>query len=374
MKKYPHQNTELKNLKGERWKDIPGFEMYFMVSSYGRIKRLEYELEYSDGRRYIKPAKIIKPVLVKIPNGFMKDHVYFLRTTITLYKQRYHFSLGRLVYHCFKSPIKLNDESIVILTKDRSGQNIKASNLVKASISQKQQRIFDLNRREPLVADQEARKRGIAQSKLANNKQVTQYNLQGKKVKTFPSIAVAAEKTGISHSHISNRARGTEYSAGGFIWRFGKEPEIDIQPMLDTIAERRKKNKAAFGKKVTQYKLNGRRVALYPTINDAARSTGVKRAEISLIMQRRRYSAGGFYWQEGEGPAFVDLSGYEFGEVARARNRQRPVQQYSKQGKPLQRFGSIKKAAEVVGINSSTLIGALTGKQRTAGGYQWKYL
>lgn len=374
MKKYPYQNTELENLKGERWKDIPGFEMYFMVSNFGRIKRLEYELEYSDGRRYIKKPKIIKPVLMKIPNGFMKDHVYFLRTAITLYKQKYNFSLARLVYHCFKSPIKLNDESIVILTKDGNGQNIKASNLVKASISKKQQRIFNLKRREPLVVDQEARKLGIAQSKLANNKQVTQYNLHGKKIKTYPSIAVAAEKTGISHSHISNRARGTEYSAGGFIWRFGKEPQIDIRPMLDTIAERRKKNKADFGKKVTQYKLNGRRVALYPTISDAASSTGIKRVEISRVIQKRRYSAGGFYWQAGEGPAFVDLSGYVFGEAARARNKQRPVQQYSKQGKPMQRFDSIKKAAEMVGINSSTLIGALTGKQQTAGGYQWKYL
>ena len=54
--------------------------------------------------------------------------------------------------------------------------------------------------------------------------------------------------------------------------------------------------------------------------------------------------------------------------------QRRPVQQYSKQGKPLQRFDSIKRAAEVVGINSSTLIGALTGKQQSAGGYQWKYL
>ena len=84
MKKYPYQNTGLKSLKGERWKNIPGFEMYFMVSNFGRIKRLEYELEYSDGRVYLKPARIIKPVLVKIPNVFMKDHIYFLRTSMTL--------------------------------------------------------------------------------------------------------------------------------------------------------------------------------------------------------------------------------------------------------------------------------------------------
>ncbi|HPN59862.1 MAG TPA: NUMOD1 domain-containing DNA-binding protein [Chitinophagaceae bacterium] len=374
MKKYPYQNTGLKSLKGERWKNIPGFEMYFMVSNFGRIKRLEYELEYSDGRVYLKPARIIKPVLVKIPNVFMKDHIYFLRTSITLYKQKYHFSIARLVYHCFKSPIKLKDESIVILTKDRNGQNIRVSNLVKASLSQKQKRISDLNRRTPLVVDKEARIRGIAQAKLTNNKRVTQYNLQGKKVKTHPSIAVAAEKIGISHSLISNRARGTEFSAGGFIWRFGDESVIDILPMLKTIAERRKKNKAIFGKKVTQYKMNGRRVAIFPTITDAARETGIKRAEISRVIQKNRYSTGGFFWQEGEGPALIDLSGHEYGEVVRAKNRQRPVQQYSIQGKPLQQFDSIKKAAEVVGVKSTTIIGALTGKQQSAGGYQWKYL
>lgn len=374
MNKYPYQNIELKNIKGERWKDIPGFEMYFKVSNFGRIKRLQYELEYSDGRLYVKPEKIIKPVLMNIPNRFMMDSVYFLRTTITLHKQKYNFSIARLVYQCFKKPIKIEDESVVILTKDGNGLNIKPSNLVMASLSEKQQRIFELNRREPLVVDKDSRKRGIAKSQLTNNKQVTQYNIQGKKVKTYPSIAIASKITGISHSHISSRARGNEYSAGGFIWRFGKDPQIDIKPMLDAIAKRRRENKKAFGKKVTQYKLNGRRVATYPTINDAAKATGIKHTEISrVIMQEKRFSAGGFYWQEGEGPAFIDLSGYEFGEVLRSKNRQRPVRQYSKQGKPLQRFDSIKKAAEVVGVDSSTVIGALKGKHKTAGGYQWKY-
>ena len=190
----------------------------------------------------------------------------------------------------------------MILTKDGNGLNISSSNLIKASLAEKQQRIFDLNRREPLVVDLEARKLGIVNSKLANNKQVTQYTMSGKKIKTYPSIAVAAEKTGISHSHISNRARGIEYSAGGFLWRFGKATEIDIKPMLDTIAKRRKENKKTFGKKVTQYKLSGGRVATYPTINDAAKATGIKHTEISRVMQKIRSSAGGFYWQEGVGP------------------------------------------------------------------------
>lgn len=374
MKKYPYQNTELQNIKGERWKDIPGLEAYFKVSNYGRIKRMEYELEYSDGRVYIKPEKIIKPVLMKAPNRFMKDHVHFLRTTVTLYKQKYNFSLARLVYHCFKKPIESDEGLVVILAKDGNPLNITPSNLIMASISTKQQRVFALNRKERVFGDEETRKRAIAKSRLANNKQVTQYSMQGKKIKTYPSVAIAAQKTGINASHISNRARGAEYSAGGFIWRFGKASEIDIKPLLDTIAKRREKNKAVFGKKVTQYKLNGRRVATFPTINDAAKATGIKHTEISRVMQKKRFSAGRYYWQEGNGPAVIDLSGYEYGEVLRAKNRQRPVRQYSKEGKPLRCFDSIKEAAKTVGVTTSTIIGAFKGNHKTAGGYKWEYL
>jgi hypothetical protein len=86
MKEYPYQNLSLKNIKGERWKDIPGLEMYFKVSDYGRVKRLEYELTYSDGRIYVKPEKIIKPVMMKIHNNFKNDDLFFLRIRVTLFK------------------------------------------------------------------------------------------------------------------------------------------------------------------------------------------------------------------------------------------------------------------------------------------------
>lgn len=290
-----YQNLRLQNINGEKWKDIPGLELYVQISNYGRIKRLAYELDYSDGRMFLKPEKIIKPVVMKIPNRFTNDHTTFLWATVTLFKQKYNFSIARLVYHCFNRPFELNDESIVILAKDRDGLNIKPSNLIKASISQKQKRIFDLNRREPLVVDKEGKRKGIANSKLVNNKQVTQYTLKGKKIKTFPSIAVASIETGISHSHLSNRARGIEYTAGGFLWREGKAQKIDLTPMLEKITERKEQNKISFGKKVSQYNLIGQRISVFPTINDAAKATGVERSEISKVMQKARNSAGGFY-------------------------------------------------------------------------------
>jgi hypothetical protein len=48
-----------------------------------------------------------------------------------------------------------------------------------------------------------------------------------------------------------------------------------------------------------------------------------------------------------EGPGFIDFSGYDFGEVLRAKNRQRPVLQFSKQGNPFltSEFFLVKKSS-----------------------------
>lgn len=139
--RYPYQNLGLANIKGERWMDIPGFELYFKVSNYGRIKRLEYEQQYSDGRIYTRPAKTIKPVVIVIHNEFMNDNILFLRATITLHKRKYNYSLSRLVYYCFKESFDMEDESIVILTKDSNGLNIRLSNLKKTTRSERQKRM-----------------------------------------------------------------------------------------------------------------------------------------------------------------------------------------------------------------------------------------
>lgn len=371
---YSYTDLSLKNIKGEKWKFIPGLELYAQVSNYGRIKRLAYVLEYNDARIYQKPDKIIKPVVMMVPNGFKNDHIFFLRVTITLFKQKYNFSIARLVYHCFKKPIDLKDDSIVILTKDRDGLNIKPSNLKKASISEKQKRIFILQRHAPLVITEEGRKRGIANSRLANNIQVSQYDMKGKRIRTFPSIEAASKKTGISNSRIAYIARGLEYSAGGFIWRHGNAPYIDLSPMREKIIERKNQNKESFGQKVSQYTMNGKRVAIFPTINDAVKATGANSANISMVLWGRRNSAGGFFWMEGYGPLNIDLSGHEYGDALRAKRKQRPIMKYSTDGIPLQKFDSIKDAAKAVGVKSTSISGALSGKQISSAGFIWKYI
>jgi len=47
-------------MKGEQWEDLPGLDGYFMISSYGRIKRHEYEMQYRDCAIYLKLEKNYK--------------------------------------------------------------------------------------------------------------------------------------------------------------------------------------------------------------------------------------------------------------------------------------------------------------------------
>ncbi|MBK8787019.1 MAG: hypothetical protein IPN43_11140 [Chitinophagaceae bacterium] len=297
-----------------------------------------------------------------------------MHTRFTLFKRKYNFSLTRLVYHCFIKSFDLNDQSIVILAKDKDNLNVRSSNLKRASRSEKQKRIFETFRRELLSIPNESRKRAIANSRLTNNKTVTQYTKAGNKIKTYPSIMTASKALGISNSHISNTARGTGYSAGGFIWRYGVAPKIDMTSVQKAIVEKKKRNKEAFGKKVTQYQMDGKRVAVYPTINDAAKATGIGHSLISNVLHKKNSSAGNFYWQEGDGDSKIDLSLHKYGEVLRARNRQKPIEQYSRVGEYLQTFNSIKEAALHLGIHTTSVIGALKGKQQTAGGFKWKYV
>ncbi len=51
LKEYSYQNLSLQSMKGERWKTVPGLEGYYVISNLGRVKRLEYEIQYDDGRK-----------------------------------------------------------------------------------------------------------------------------------------------------------------------------------------------------------------------------------------------------------------------------------------------------------------------------------
>ena len=124
---------------------------------------------------------------------------------------------------------------------------------------------------------------------------------------------------------------------------------------------------------MTQYDLKGKRIARYPSLQDAEEATGANSNAIRLVMKGDYKSAKGYFWKKGYGKPFIDLSGYKSGHDSMAVTQSKKIKQYSQDGKIIQTFNSIKEAAAFIGVNSYTLTGACKGYQNTCKGFRWRY-
>jgi len=370
--RYPHQYLSLNDLKNEKWKDISGLEGYFMVSNFGRVKRLEYEMEYKNGAVYMKPEKIIKPAIARKKNKFKNDETCFLVNRVVLDGIKYNLTLSRIVYHCFKEKFDLSDKKINILCKDGDGLNVIPANLVKATLYEKAERMVARGRFESSLKylDKESKNRQRAAIVKTKSKQVSQYGLQGKLISTFSSAAEAERATKVFATSIGHAASGGLISAGGYVWAWGKRKQVDVEAMR---RERKARHRLRYGQKVTQYDLKGNKIAQFPSVQDAHAATGAQETAIRMVIKGVYKSAKGFYWKAGHGKEKIDMSGYKWGRQSMAATQSKRVKQFTPDGKLQRIFPSIKEAAQSIKVTPSCIIDACKGKQRTSGGYKWGY-
>lgn len=92
----------------EFWKDIPGYEGLYQISSKGRVKRILYRNQY---------ATLILPRIMKLdPN----DRGY-LRVTLTKNGNRTQFRVHRLVAQCFiPNPDELPEVNHIDMNKSNN--------------------------------------------------------------------------------------------------------------------------------------------------------------------------------------------------------------------------------------------------------------
>jgi NUMOD4 motif/NUMOD1 domain len=384
MERYPYQNRELKNIKGEKWKDIPELEEYFQISNFGRVKRLEYVLPFKDGRVYTKETMIMKPTLVRNPNHFVGDETHFLRITLNLHGNTYSFSIGRMVHFVFSGAFNFADTELLVVAKDGNGKNIRPANLTLISRSERQSIVQQRKRHENILLRPEVRLKAIQAFKALVCTPVSQYDSKGNKLKTFPGIPDAAKAIGKTPSTVANAAKGYKVTAGGYLWRFGHAAKIDVHAFLENrkleINKRRVANakkhageKNNYGKIISQYNMQGSRVAIYMSLMEAERKTGIRGTTIGKVALGKAKSAGGYYWAEGRGKPTIDLGGYKFGIGSNGAALRKSVRQYNLQGKLVQLFASVTLAAQSVNVSPGNIVAALKGYQKTAGGYHWKY-
>lgn len=287
QKKYPFQNLLLNDLEGEVWEDIPGLDGYFRISNLGRIKRQEYELQHPNGYSYVLAEKIIKPKVGKAVNKFKNDYTVYITGKVVVEGRTFAFSVARIVYYCFVHSFDLKDKNLVILFKDTDNLNVHPSNLVLADLNQKRKRVAEREKFRSTLLDLSEEKRATIRKSIlkAVRKQVTQFTLKGEKIRIYESASEASRVTGVLAKCIGEAASGLSITAGAFLWRWGNEEKVNVTEL------RQDKRLVKPGQKVTQYDLHGKKIAHFPSVEDAAKAVKVNVTGIYMVLRGKSKSS-----------------------------------------------------------------------------------
>lgn len=136
---------------------------------------------------------------------------------------------------------------------------------------------------------------------------VSQYDLEGNKIRVYPSTHAAAKDLNYSSSWICSVANGKLKSVHGFIWRYGDGPErIDIEAYWAASKLRLDK----ISKKVSCYDLEGHKIECYNSLSDASKKSNIKLSKITGVVNKRAKSADELIWILGDGPDKIDVDSY----------------------------------------------------------------
>lgn len=181
-------------------------------------------------------------------------------------------------------------------------------------------------------------------------KEISQYTIEGKFIRTWASIIEAEETLGLTA--INQCINGRSKYCGDFQWRLYTN-EDDIEAVV------------AKEKTVYQFDLQGNLLRVWKSASEASRefnNSNAARAAIHNVCNNITRQAYGYYWSF--------KCKFDF----RADKRNTAVAKYNDNGEFLESYSSLTEAAEANNIKSAKYIqAALAGRQKRCGGFRWRY-
>ena len=135
----------------------------------------------------------------------------------------------------------------------------------------------------------------------------------------------------------------------------GKQSETSISKRVEKVK-----------KPVLQYSLEGKFVAEWSSIKEAAESLNVQGGDIPACCKGKNKSAHGFIWRYKK---HIILDSVEAVNVGKCKT----ILQYSLDGIFIREWDSIKQAKEFQKNSRPDIMACLQGRQKQAGGFIWKY-
>lgn len=172
-------------MENEIWKDIPGYDGYYQVSSYGNVRSLERPYTICSKTIISTKSKILKQGIVK---GYYNVELNVNGVAKKIF-------VHRLVALAFIPNINHKDENPL--------NNI-MENLEWCTIE------YNL-------------KYGTRQERISKNRKrkVLQYSSEGEYIAEYDGAIDAENATGIKRQNISKVILGKRHTAGGYIWKKG---------------------------------------------------------------------------------------------------------------------------------------------------------
>ena len=269
VKVYPFQNKNLKNFPGEKWKEIPDWPNY-EISNYGRVKSAGRWIELGLGKKYYKEEKILSQQIISRESPFNGDILHYLAVGIQDNNYRNVFRTSRLVYYLFVKKFQIEDIKQIIQYKDGDGLNVHSSNLILSTHSIKTKKTIEKGRTPKL-------------------KKVTQFTLDGKKIKTYTSMSDAAVAINGQSSRIYTVLDKWPHYYKGYLWAIGdrKKTEPLSKPLIN------------HPKKVVQFTFKGKQLKTFPSLTQAANHIGATNSNLRKALNGKCRTCKGFKWQWG---------------------------------------------------------------------------
>lgn len=206
---------DLTPLLNEEFRDIKGFEGFYQISNYGRVKGLTRTINYVDGRNRHYKEKIKANQI----NRKGKKKVIYYNVGLIKNKEYKSFEIHRLVAQAF-IPNPENKPTIDHIKPTTNNEcDNRVFNLRWATYSEQQRHSFDnCNKISPM--------KGKINCYLC--KEVIQYDENNNIVNIFPSLHEVQRQLGydfkcISNCCIKNKKGNKIHKSYGYIWKFKEE-------------------------------------------------------------------------------------------------------------------------------------------------------
>jgi hypothetical protein len=191
---------------------------------------------------------------------------------------------------------------------------------------------------------------------ITHKRKVFQYDLNGNFIKEWDRPEQASKELNVSHSGISSVCNGKNKTAGGFIWK--RNGNTDFSRNLEP--------KKTTAKKIFQYDLKGKFIKEWDSVSAASKALSIEATSICYSCSLKIKTAGGFIWKY---PDDTDFSLNMLPDKTPAKK----VFQYDLKGNFIKEWDSAEKASKSINRSLSNISSACTGRNKTAGGFIWKY-